>query len=205
MTSVLMDGQQVDKTLTGREKVGDVIGSMATTLDKSRCVVKVHLDGEDITGKADRHLEPIGTYSRLEVMTGEVTALAHETIQTIAEFHETVIKEFSKAAEEFRMGDVEKSNQILVNCLDGLEIVVRSTQSAANLLKKKASEIQTPSGNLMEVGHRINEMFDEMIEAQTQQDTILLADLIEYELIPVMEDWRSAFQAIRNTKRVAEV
>ncbi len=43
---------------------------------------------------------------------------------------------------------------------------------------------------------RLFEVLDAMIEAQMNQDWILLADLLEYESVPVLQDWRAILPLI---------
>ncbi len=200
MTDVTFDGQAVTAPLTGREKVGDVIGSIAKDLDTRRCIIQVHLDGEEITGKADRHMEPIGMYRRLDIKSGTRSDLALESLDSLTEFHGSLLSELSRAAEEFRLGNEEKANNIFVRCLDGIEILVKTTSTITTLMDQNPQKLQLPDGTLGELNGRVNALFDEMIEAQTQRDSILLADLIEYELLPLLEDWKNAFSMIRELK-----
>ena len=79
---------------------------------------------------------------------------------------------------------------IFSRCLDGLQIILSATVTAANLLELKLSDIKAEENSLEQAISSITAMLDEMIEAQTQRDIILLADLIEYEMIPTLEDWK---------------
>ncbi len=191
MLDVIVDGKAVDVALTGEETVGDAIGLVAQDLDEDRCVIAINLDGEDITGLPDRHMRSASDCKRVEMSTGPVSRLAMETLESIVGFNDVLMKEMIHAAEEFRLGGVESSNNLFLRCLDGLQVLLKTTLSVGNLLKLKGEEIPAGDTNLDETTKKFSSLLDEIISAQRSQDTILIADLIEYEMIPLLEDWKN--------------
>ncbi len=189
MVSIVVDGKPVDQPLAGTETVADVVKAVSKGIPDEKSIVKVNLDGEDVTGRFDQQEAMAQSHSRLEVTTGDTRNLAGDTAKSLEDFHGSLMTALSKAAEEYRMGDVEKSNQIFAQCLDGLQIVLRTSYSVANLLKLKGDTVIEDGTHMDEAMQQISGMLDEILEAQNQGDNILIADLIEYELTPVMETW----------------
>lgn len=106
------------------------------------------------------------------------------------------MKELRSTAELFRLSNAERSNQSFIRCIDGLQVFMHSLESCRRLLGLSFELIFVPATQggseitVAENRRRLFEVLDAMIEAQTNQDLILLADLLEYELLPVLEDWR---------------
>ena len=75
--------------------------------------------------------------------------------------------------------------------MQGLEGMV-----AAQVLVEEVGRIEKQSGvdsfrpSFIEESDRIESLFSEMLKAQESQDWILLADLVEYEILPVLQRGR---------------
>lgn len=195
--NVLVDGQPITLEFPDDSLLKDVIKKISDTLNSGRCIQTLTLDGEDITGRIDNRLVQIDQFQRLEVQSTSASEMASETLNSLEEFGKSLLNELSKTADEFRMGDEDLSNQIFLRCLDGLQILIRMTFSTANLLEVDLKEIQAGPISISSSVDKINRLLDELIEAQTQNDTILLADLLEYELQPMVEDWMKGLPLLR--------
>lgn len=200
--NVYVDGTQVDMSDIPVETVADVIGMIAKDLDSSRRVVRVSVDGEDITGVSERHLETISAMSKFEITTAKATEFAAEVLESLSEFRNSLIKELEKTAEEFRSGSFEKSNEFLARCVDGLSVLLKTTMSVAGLLQLQLSQVKAGDKDLEASSRKINQVLEEMIEAQTNRDGILIADLIEYELNPLIDDWNAGIAYLKTTSGV---
>jgi hypothetical protein len=160
-------------------------------------VLSVKLNGEDITGKDQSDLIelPVTDIEELEVQTGDPKQLARSTLYSIADFLEQLLKELQNTAELFRMNHSQRSNDSFLRCIDGLQVFMHTMESCRRLLGISYELIFVPSNGEQErsVAECRRELFgtlDAMIEAQSDQDWVLMADMLEYELIPNLEEWR---------------
>ncbi len=202
--TVILDGKELQSLPEGLETVADYLGYIARDLDEQYRVSSVSLNGQDITGHADSHMTFTDRGTTLDVKTSKANSMGLETLESIEGFHGDLLKELQRTAEEFRLGGFEQANELFVRCLDGLQILLNTTFSVANLFQVKISDVVAGEQDNMEVAaKRMNEVFEEMIEAQMNQDGILIADLIEYELHPLLEDWMGAIGELKEAGRAA--
>jgi hypothetical protein len=167
-------------------------------------VLKVKLNGEDITGKdrAVLDLLPLEKIREVEIDTGDPRVLARTTLYSVADFLEKLLQELQQTAELLRLDYSDRSNQSFLRCIDGLQVFSHSLESCRRLLGISFELLFVPPNLDMDVitvaenRRRLFEVLDSMIEAQTNQDWILLADLLEYELVPILEDWRQIIPII---------
>ncbi len=172
--------------------------------DEGAAVLSVKLNGEDITGKDRSHLEEMSVddIQQLEVQTGNPKDLARTTLYSIAEFLEKLLKELQETSELFRLENQERSSQSFLRCLDGMQVFMHTLETCRRLLGISFELLFFPGENGQDditVGESRRKLFsvlDNMIDAQTDQDWVLMADMLEYELIPVLEDWRRIIPAI---------
>ncbi|MDP8207689.1 MAG: hypothetical protein P9L92_13565 [Candidatus Electryonea clarkiae] len=202
MIETIIDGNQAVNDFSDISTIAEAVRKIAKTLSEDRSVIKVYLDGQDVTGQFEVQEDELSNHNRLEVTTGRMDMVALEALESLTDFHAALLKELNQVSEEYRVGDEEKAHQIFAKCLDGLQILMKTTITAANLLRMKATDIVSGENNLEKTTLDINSLLDEMIEAQTQRDVILLADLVEYELIPSMEDWGGYMKCLQDVGSV---
>lgn len=203
MMEVIVDGQAVAVPEENVQTIADVVGSISKDLDVKRRVIRVIVDGQDITGRAEEHLKPKNGTQKVEVTTGLASELALDMLQNIQEFHGALEVELSRTADEFRIGNVEKSNELFARCLDGLQILVKTTISVANLLQVDSNDVKAGNTMMQAVVERVSDVLGELIQAQMNNDSILIADLIEYELSPLLEDWSDARENLKKIGKAA--
>jgi hypothetical protein len=146
---------------------------------------------------------PLDDIEQLEVQTGDPRTLARSTLYSIADFLEQLIKELMNTAELFRVSANGRSAESFLRCIDGLQVFMHTMESARKLLGLSFELLFVPTNNgsqeeitVAENRRLIFAALDSMVDAQTDQDWVLLADVTEYELIPVLEDWRQIIPMI---------
>ena len=197
MSNVKLNGDDVWFDHPEASTIADVVGTIAQELEQDRRIVKVSYNGEDISGKPERHLDLLNGDNVFELETTRAVDLANETLESITEFHGAVVKELSRTVETFRAGSFELANEQLLRCLDGLQVLTRTTHSVGTLYQVTAVDIQAGQQNLEKLTEKISSILEEMVQAQENRDGILLADLIEYELQMLLEDWNVALEYMK--------
>lgn len=169
-------------------------------------ITKVKLDGTDITGTDWSHLSAIAAINigSLEVETGNVAKLANELIDSLEDFAGRLVTELGRTAEFFRLGDQEKAIGQYSRVLDGIQLLTHTGEMVIRNLGFDAEQILFDGAPSTRHLKKLSPVLDDMFAAQKRDDPVLLADLIEYELIPQFEDqqkiyrlWREAYAAGR--------
>ncbi|AVX21685.1 MULTISPECIES: hypothetical protein [Carboxydocella] len=104
--------------------------------------------------------------------------LLNETMASLAEYLPKLIAGCQKIAEQFHTADEASAMQLLPAAIEGLEWVITAV-----------SELQK-FGLLTEIDpSKLTMHFSELESALANRDYILLGDLLEYEIVPVLEEW----------------
>ncbi len=205
--NVTIDGKSCDLGLHPEVTFPEIM-SVIGRLDPSPGIgiTRVLLDGADITGADWSHLSavPAATIQALEVETGSVSKLANELIDSLEDFAGRLVTELGSTAESFRQGEQEKAIGQYTRALDGIQLLNHTTDMVIRNLDFDAEQVTfggKPSTNHFQ---KLSPLLDDMFSAQKRDDVVLLADLIEYELIPQFEDhqkilklWREAYATRR--------
>jgi hypothetical protein len=197
MVSVKVNGTDIGFNQPEAGTIADVIGTVSQDLDDQLRIIKVSYNGEDITGLPERHMQTINGSGDFELVTARAVDLANETLDSIVEFHGAVVKELSHTAEMFRSTSFEQANERLLRCIDGLHVLTRTTLSVATLFQVSSAEVEAGQYNLEKLPNKMSDILAEMIQAQENRDSILIADLIEYELQVLLEDWMQGISSLQ--------
>jgi uncharacterized protein YicC (UPF0701 family) len=100
-----------------------------------------------------------------------------EAMQTASEYIENVIAGVNSAVEKFQAGEESEGSNLVAALVDGLDwlfqVIVRTREI-------QEEPIETDE---------MNEKLKELIEAFENGDYILVGDLLEYEVLPILESW----------------
>ncbi|MBC8478714.1 hypothetical protein H8D51_04140 [bacterium] len=154
-------------------------------------IVQVEIDGVDLTGVHEEELMqlPVAEIGRLVLTTGYPEQVALDTLKTAKEWVGRLIEEIEKTADLLRVGDEVEANNSLTRFTDGFQLFSLALQKVETVVQR-GGEQERLSSAIGTFRDRITVVLDEIITTQGNQDWIMLADLLEYELMPILEDWQ---------------
>lgn len=155
--------------------LGDILADLSERAHaKSRIVMTVLLDQHRITDRdIDQHLlqEPIARYRDLVATSATQQEIVESARESIRRYRELIVQEGSALINPFRLGkqDVSVLDGWLGKVADLLELM---NQSAARSLP--GSSCVQPT----------TEWIEQLLAARQLRDTVRMADLLEYEILP---------------------
>lgn len=100
-----------------------------------------------------------------------------QALLTVYGYIEKVYIGVQQATESFRIGDDTEGNKTLTQIIDGL-----NWMTEVLILTRDA---QTNSIDIAGIGT----ILTELIEALENSDSVLIADMLQYEILPILEKW----------------
>ena len=176
---------------------GETLEEVMNAIVKSRqnsYIRRIWLDGQEVSSDSQDTLKTLTTsVELLELELAELQDLLANNLTNAKDYLVRLIPGFQKAADLFRMGNEQEANQYYLQVLDGIEwfsqvvIIIVSTQ------KNKSEE-----KSLEERQKKLTDLMSQMLEANQNQDWVLMADLMEYEMIPFYKDWKEVLSRIES-------
>jgi hypothetical protein len=150
-------------------------------------VVAVEVDGEALSpDELDRlELRPLERVARVRVERRPSREIALGVLQQGADYTQRIRAFVLEIVGDYRDGKSENANRGLADVLDSLTVLTGITYSIAAVLVDAATELAALQGE-------IQPWLEEMLEAQTEEDLIRIADLLEYEIAPRIGQWGEA-------------
>lgn len=101
----------------------------------------------------------------------------YELLQTALEYAQKLNQGTIQAAQYYRNGEIEKGHEYVTMITEGLEWLINGLVILEDVLIKEL-DVTT-----------INDLIEEYITATENDDIVLMADLLEYEIAETIQSW----------------
>ncbi|MZG30586.1 MAG: hypothetical protein F3741_07220 [Nitrospinae bacterium] len=168
---------------------GETLEEVLNAILKSRqdsYVRRIWLDGQEVSSSTPDTLKTSSaTVDLLELELAQLKDLLANNLSNAKEYLEKLIPGFQKAADLFRMGNEQEANKFYLQIIDGIDWFSQVVLTIIN-----AQQHVLDGQSLEERQKKLNELMGQMLEANKNQDWVLMADLLEYEMVPFYEEWQ---------------
>ena len=174
---------------------GETLKEVLDVILKSRrdsYVRRIWLEGQEVSSSAmDTLMTSITSIELLELELAHLGDLLANNLANAKEYLEKLIPGFQKAADLFRMGNEQEAHKFYLQILDGIDWF---SQVVLNIVKSRGNQVEGQT--LGDRQEKLTGLMAQMLEANQNQDWVLMADLLEYEMIPYYEDWQETLSHI---------
>ena len=130
----------------------------------------------------------------LEVELANLKDLVATNLSNALDYLEKLIPGFDQAADLFRTGNEQEANKYYIQILDGMDWF----SEVVNVVMSSEGEGQEPENSLQVRQAKLTDLMSQMLEANKNQDWVLLADILEYEMIPFYKEWQTILSKLKN-------
>lgn len=164
-------------------------------IDKRQGIVELLVDG-----KSYRHVlsslnsEPFPASAQLiEIHTQDAYAISQSGLQKVQHLITALHAELPDLVETFRQGDLAKGSGSLSRFIQSLIPIIEFIKSISqnfdiDFSTHKIDQEMTIQALLS----RLQDFFHSLNSAQERSDSVELADLMEFEMSPLLDQWRKA-------------
>jgi len=193
MQSCVIDGQVRDFNLSGADSLASMLNCLKGDLVKSgRFIASLRVNGRviaDIDGESSQLLERIGP---VEITTESPVRVAGNIIAEGDKFIEGLQDYLAQTAERYSSGS-ERAGSYFVEAVQGLEWFVQMIGFIEHTFKLDYSSLSLNGKPVAEYVRELNSIFLEIVSTQEKCDPVLIADILEYDLVPHLEEWKVIF------------
>jgi hypothetical protein len=194
--NITVNGNQVADTC-GTANLEEVLVKLSrTAVPVNHMVSSVTVNGRHFTELYPGQSREISSTAIHDLSIGTVSLerFAAASMQDGALFLERIAAYALKTAELFRIYDETEANQHYAQLLDSLRSMFHFIDGLQKTLQWDFTRTQYQNEPVQKEWIRLTELIDELMKIQEEGDWILLADLIEYEMAPLLETWAKIFR-----------
>lgn len=134
----------------------------------------------------------------LEVELANLKDLVATNLANALDYLKKLIPGCEQAADLFRAGNEQEANKYYLQILDGIDWF---SQVVSVIMSPDEGETELPDTDdeSLEVRQKkLTDLMSQMLEANQNQDWVLLADILEYEMVPFYKDWEKILSKLEN-------
>ena len=154
---------------------------------------QVQVNGQFFTERYPREYRyvTLGEVSTLDLKTVTDADLARGILSDAADKVQTLVQALEKGAALFRLAAEDEANHYFAQVLEALRWLLQTGEGACQVLDVDMAKSNSPQvGDVSDFLKRFQDLLDEMLQVYQEEDYILLADLMEYELLPMVQEWQ---------------
>jgi acyl carrier protein len=195
---IVIDGKQYDVGSQNFENLDQIFIKVVEDGHlEDRIVTDVMVNDEPFTEIYPHQAEDIemDSVESVEIVTMSADEMAVEITLELYKVVNIMSEGAKQVAELFRQAD---DSEALETYQDLLE-VIRNFLSMIGALRDEYS--LQDNADYEKSATQLNELFTEMSSVLENEDWILLADLLEYEFLPAVEQWKRVIKSLRDDIR----
>jgi hypothetical protein len=195
---VLVNGKEETISFMG-ETLGDLLSHIEKVgVSQGNVVRSIKIDGQESSpDSSEAQRTQISEIATLEVEISTLADMINKNIENADAYLIRLIPGIEKSVELFRIGNEQEANKFFVKIVDGidwfsqvLDIILTAKEISPETVFEGKS-IQDRRTSL--VG-----LTQQMVDANKNHDWVLLADLLEYEILPYYQEWSNLLPGFRS-------
>ena len=195
---VLVNGKEETISFMG-ETLGDLLSHIEKVgVAQGNVVRSIKIDGQESSpDSSEAQRTQISEIATLEVEISTLADMINKNIENADAYLIRLIPGIEKSVELFRIGNEQEANKFFVKIVDGidwfsqvLDIILTAKEISPETVFEGKS-IQDRRTSL--VG-----LTQQMVDANKNNDWVLLADLLEYEILPYYQEWSNLLPGFRS-------
>ncbi len=193
---------EVEIDTSGFATAGDLLESLKSNhLNPADFITSISLNGETVPEEKQEKLitKQLSEVELFEVDTDNPRDLSVRTLAKMDELVDSLTVMLEESADKFRVEDEKIANQYFINCVEALHTFADVIVKVKVLNSIDYTDIIYNSEPVSIKEEALQKVFSSLHEAQKSKDWISLADLVEYELLPVILEWKEIFPIISDT------
>ncbi len=160
--------------------------------DEKRVISTISINNELMTD--GKHLElldnSIATINSINIVTVERVKLIEDNIEGVDDHIDKLSGNIEACADKFRQGNEIEANNYFAAVVEGIRWFNYSIDLMISFLQIDPEKIIFEEKQLKIYIENITPVVDSLGDSQEKQDWIMLADQLEYELLPQIRNWK---------------
>ncbi|WP_164561769.1 hypothetical protein [Nitratidesulfovibrio vulgaris] len=197
---IVIDGRQTDMKLDSFANLEEILVKVLTEdYLENRIVTDVLVNEETFSEIYPHQAEDVQAdeIRSLEIRTVPVGEMAVNISRELYKVIQVMTSGAKQVATLFRQADDTEALELLQDLID-------VTRDFMGMISTLRAEFSLRGGVDFQTNvDQISDLLTEMTEVLENEDWILLADLLEYEFLPVCENWKQVIQSLREDIRKA--
>ena len=190
---ISLNGSSVDIDISGYNTLGELMEELRNNHFGNREFISVlAVNGEELDDISQEMVveKPIGEVTSLVITTDHPVRLSLRTLEKVGPFLDSIVTLVGESADKFRVEDHTVANQHFVQSVEALHTFVEVLNKLKTLNNMDFDQLPYKDGIVADYEKQLADTFTSIHGIQQAQKWVEMADMLEFELIPLLSEWR---------------
>jgi len=193
MLSCVIDGQVKSFNLNGADSLSAMLEGLNSDLAKGgRFIASLRVNGEEVAGNSEEASRRLDGIDSVEITTESPLCLVGKILDEGQNYIDGLRAYLMQVAGDFSAGR-DGADGSFTEAVQGLQWFVQMTDFIECTLNLDFQKLLLNGSPVAEYVKSLNGILQEIVTAQEEGDPIMLADLLEYDLAPHLEQWKEIY------------
>lgn len=193
MTDLTINHSNLKRNFEKNKKLSEVIDHIFDQeIDNETVLVNLHVDGEIIPFEDGMDISQrlISSFNRINFETQSSVELAFDAVDSCNDYIDVLNEKIINLTRLYQAGETQKANDEFGDMIDILDLYVQLFAKIHSTLKRVATVPRQTSEDIQKLDIHLLSVLKALIPAKEKNDVIMLCDLLEYELVDNLTQWK---------------
>ncbi len=198
--NVYIDDVEANISTNAEQVLDDVLQAAREQVNEAgRMIVGLICDGINVADEelAETLQKPQSDFQRVDLQSADPVELVREALAQAEQLLDETARSAKGIVEQLTCGNTAEAMPILSSCCQAWLEIHGGVANAMNALRIDPNTMDVGGKPIVEVLGEPIRVLNDIKEAVTARDFVLLSDILSYEFEETAEAWRSIIEAIR--------
>jgi hypothetical protein len=180
-------------SLYGQKTLNEVMDEILINhASREEVVTNIKLNGQTLNPEEEN--EMLGSlasqYSEIDFTVKTSVELAFDALDSCSSYIDLVVYKIRKLVELYTQGNTDEANYVFTEIIEVMDLYIQLVTKIHNTIRKSMPERFVKDQNMQDLEIHLLSVLKALIPAKEKNDIIMLCDLLEYELIDNLTQWK---------------
>ncbi|MBI5179040.1 MAG: hypothetical protein HZA04_07240 [Nitrospinae bacterium] len=201
---IKLNDEDIQWNAQGQNTLGELIEEfVAKRFFKDEFINTLVVNGTVIPDAemAPVRMKPLSDITTLQMTTETFRNVSVRALDSMSEYLDGLAGMVEQSADKFRMDDEVEANKYFISCVEGLQTFVGIIDKVKTLNGLDFGKMTHEGTSIGEKESALLGVLNSLFEIQMKKDWVSLADILEYELSPLIIEWKAILQTVADILR----
>ncbi len=189
INSESFDAAQINSGSTIHEVVGHI---MTNTIDKNSVITSITIDGQkmDINKDKERFTQPINSFQSIDFFVQSRKDMIINALSSCAEYIDVINENIAELSQLYAQNLLADANNKFGEIIEHIDFFVKLMAQIKNTIRNHFPTTIKESAIIQTLELHLTAILKSLVPAKEKDDIIMLSDLLEYELVDNLNQWK---------------
>ncbi|TNF00293.1 MAG: hypothetical protein EP326_06650 [Deltaproteobacteria bacterium] len=192
MTLIRINSRNVEQKIDQKKSINSVMDFILQDLaNEEEVVSNIHVNGQEISPDQDNIMNsPISDFESVDFTLTKSVDLAFDALDSSGAYIDIMIEKIQKLTVLYQQNQTAEANKLFGEAIEIIDLFIQLMTRVQRTFKKSGLVKGQKTETIAQLEIHLLSILKALIPAKEKEDIIMLCDLLEYELIDNLTQWK---------------